>query len=271
MLARVVSGVVAAVILIAVLFCDVWVIGICAAVLSVWCLLEAFGVFSYHKNPAFLFVGILACGAAPFLGNWNFSQIAGLMFLCLMILSAVMVAVPKKVTVTDVARVLFLSLMIPVSLNLLVAIRNVSEFGIFYIWLPFVGAFLSDIGAFFVGRAVGGPKLCEALSPKKTVSGSIGGLVGSVVGFFLYAMVLKFGFQISVEPVSFYGLALLCSVTGQLGDLTMSALKRQANVKDFGNVMPGHGGMLDRLDSVIFAGPTVYIFIITFGLQIMRY
>ncbi len=271
MLARLISGVVAAVILIVILFCDVWVIGICAALLSVWCLAEGFIVFSYHKNPIFLLVGLTCCIAAPFLGNWNFSQIAGLLFLSLIVLSGVMVAVPQKVTVKDIVLVLFLSLMIPVSLNLLVTLRKIPDFGIFYVWMPFIGAFLSDIGAFFVGRAFGGPKLCEALSPKKTISGSIGGLVGSVVGFFLFALVLKFGFRISVAPVAFYGLALLCSVSGQLGDLTMSALKRQANVKDFGNVMPGHGGMLDRLDSVIFAGPMVYIFVITFGLQIMRY
>ncbi len=270
MLARVVSGVIAAVILIAILLSPPIVIGICAALLSVWCLLEAFGVFSYHKNPAFLLAGLVACGAAPFLTQWSFPQIAGLLFILLIFLSAVMVAVPKKVSVLDIAVVLFLSVMIPVSLCLLVNLRKVPDFGVFYIWIPFIGAFLSDIGAFFVGRSFKGPKLCEALSPKKTISGSIGGLIGSVVGFFLYSLVLKFGFSISVNLVPFYGLAILCSVAGQLGDLTMSALKRHANVKDFGNVMPGHGGMLDRIDSVIFAGPMVYIFIITFGLQIMR-
>lgn len=271
MLARVVSGVIAAVFLIAILLCPPNVIGICAVVLSLWCLMEAFGVFSYHKNPVFLLIGIVACGAAPFLTNWSFAQLAGLLFIFLIVLSAVMVAVPKKVSVMDICLVLFLSVMIPVSLNLLADLRQAPDFGAFYIWIPFVGAFLSDIGAFFVGRAFKGPKLCEALSPKKTISGSIGGLVGSVVGFFVFSLVLKWGFSICVNPLPFYGLALLCSVVGQLGDLTMSALKRQANVKDFGNVMPGHGGMLDRLDSVIFVGPMVYIFIITFGLQIMRY
>lgn len=271
MLARVVSGVIAAVILIVILLSNPTVIGVCAALLSVWCLLEAFGVFSYHKNPAFLLVGALSCAAAPFLVRWNFSQIAGLFFVMSIFLSAVMVAVPNKVSITDVMTVLVLSVMIPVSFSLLAELRRISDFGDIYIWLPFIGAFLSDIGAFFVGRACGGAKLCEALSPKKTISGSIGGLLGSVVGFFVLALVLKFGSQISVNPVPFYGLALMCSVTGQLGDLTMSAFKRHANVKDFGNVMPGHGGMLDRLDSVIFAGPTVYIFIVTFGLEIMRY
>ena len=270
MLARVVSGVIAAVILIAILFCDVWVIGSCAALLSVWCLMEAFGVFSYHKNVAFLMVGLLACGAAPFLEQWEFTQMTGFLFLLLIFLSAAMVFFPKKIRFLDLAIVMFLSTVIPVSFSMLVFLRKIPDFGVYYIWLPFIGAFLSDIGAFFVGRAVGGPKLCEMLSPKKTISGSVGGLFGSVVGFFLYSLILKFGFLVSVNPLPYYLLAVASSVAGQLGDLTMSSIKRYANVKDFGNVMPGHGGMLDRLDSVIFSGPMVYIFIVTLGFQIMR-
>lgn len=270
MLARVVSGVVAAVILIAILFCDVWVIGVCAALLAVWCLIEAFSVFSYHKNVAFLLVGLLSCGAAPFLEHWEFTQIVGFLFLIFIFLSAAMVIRPKKIRILDLAIVMFLSVMIPVSFSMLVFLRKIPYFGVYYVWIPFLGAFLSDIGAFFVGRAVGGPKLCEELSPKKTISGSVGGILGTVVGFFIYAVILKYGFSVSVNPVPFYLLAVASSVAGQLGDLTMSAVKRYANVKDFGNVMPGHGGMLDRLDSVIFSGPMVYIFIVTLGLQILR-
>ncbi len=270
MLARFISGVVAAVILIAVLLCDVWVIGICAALLSVWCLMEAFHVFSYHKNPAFLLIGLLCCGAAPFLEHWEFTQITGFLFIILMVLAAAMVICPKKIRFLDLAIVLFLSMVIPVSFSMLMFLRKIPTFGVYYVWLPFLGAFLSDIGAFFVGRAVGGPKLCPELSPKKTVSGSVGGLLGAVVGFFVYAFVLKFVFSVSVNPVPYYLLAIFASLAGQIGDLTMSSVKRYTNVKDFGNVMPGHGGMLDRLDSVIFSGPMVYIFIVTLGLQIMR-
>lgn len=271
MLARVVSGVVAAVILIAVLLSNATVIGICAALMAVWCLAEAFGVFAYHKNPVFVIAGLVVCAAAPFLAKWNVSQIAGLLFLVLISLSAAMVAKPDKVNILDLALVMFLLVMIPISFGLLASLRNIPDFGMFYIWYPFVGAFLSDIGAFFVGRAFKGPKLCEALSPKKTISGSIGGLIGSVVGFFLMSLIFRFGFHILVNPIPYYGLAVFTSVAGQLGDLTMSAIKRYAKVKDFGNVMPGHGGMLDRLDSVIFVAPVVYIFIVTFGLELMRY
>lgn len=270
MLARMVSGVVAAVILIVVLLSDAWVIGVCAAILSVWCLLEAFSVFSYHKNAAFLLIGILFCGAAPFLEHWEFTQITGFFFLFLILLSAAMVLFPKKIRFLDLAIVMFLSLVIPVSFSMLVFLRKIPAFGVYYIWIPFLGAFLSDIGAFFVGRAIGGAKLCEELSPKKTISGSIGGILGAVVGFFLYALILKYGFSVTVNPVPYYLLAVASSVAGQLGDLTMSSIKRYAQVKDFGNVMPGHGGMLDRLDSVIFSGPMVYIFIVTLGLSIMR-
>lgn len=270
MLARVVSGVIAAAILVVILFCDAWVIGVCAALISVWCLMEAFSVFSYHKNVAFLLVGLLSCSAAPFLEHWELTQITGFLFLILMLLSGAMVLFPKKIRFLDLAIVMFLSVVIPLSFSMLVFLRNIPSFGAFIIWIPFLGAFLSDIGAFFVGRAVGGPKLCETLSPKKTISGSVGGILGTVLGFFVYAMILKYGFSVSVNPIPYYLLAVASSVAGQVGDLTMSSIKRYANVKDFGNVMPGHGGMLDRLDSVIFSGPMVYIFIVTLGFQIMR-
>ncbi len=270
MLARVLSAVIAAAILIVILFTNVTVIGVCAVILSIWCLLEAYSVFSFHKNPALLAIGILCCLAAPFLECWSFPQIIGFLFLGVMFLAAVMVIMPKKISIVELSVMCFLSILIPVSFSLLVWIRKIPTFGVFYLWLPFIGAFCSDMGAFFVGRALKGPKLCELLSPKKTISGSVGGLLGSVVGFFVFSMILRFGFDIRVAPVAYYILAVLCSVAGQLGDLTASAIKRYANVKDFGNIMPGHGGMLDRVDSVMFTAPMVYTFIITLGIQIMR-
>lgn len=120
-----------------------------------------------------------------------------------------------------------------------------------------------------MGIALKGPKLCPDLSPKKTISGSVGGFVGSLIGFFVYAMILWYGYGISVNLLPYYGLALLCGLTAQLGDLTASSIKRSRNVKDFGNVIPGHGGFLDRVDSLMFVAPTVYIYIITFGMQVI--
>ena len=121
--------------------------------------------------------------------------------------------------------------------------------------LPFVAAFMGDTGAYFIGRSFGHKKLAPVISPNKTVEGVIGGLATSMLGMLIYAAVLQFGFKFHVN----YGLAVLYSLAGTaidvFGDLCFSAIKRQTGIKDYGNLMPGHGGVLDRFDSMVFVGP----------------
>lgn len=126
--------------------------------------------------------------------------------------------------------------------------------------LPLVLTWATDIGAFFVGRTIGGRKLMPSVSPGKTVSGAVGGLVASVIGAWVYV-------QFALRPVaqlSFSTLGLLIfgvtiSVAAQVGDLVESLLKREAGVKDSSNLLPGHGGILDRLDSLFFVLPVAYL------------
>lgn len=119
----------------------------------------------------------------------------------------------------------------------------------------------TDIGAFFVGRSVGGKKLMPLVSPGKTVSGSIGGLVCAFfVGFFM--SFLSVGTQLQNLGIASFGfIAVVISVFAQCGDLLESYIKRKFGVKDSGTILPGHGGMMDRMDSVTFAAP-VFLFII---------
>lgn len=125
---------------------------------------------------------------------------------------------------------------------------------------PLVLTWVSDIGAFFVGRAIGGPKLIPAVSPKKTVSGALGGLVTTVVASWVYA-------HFVLTPVSSLVMSLtgalvfgaVISVAAQIGDLVESLLKREANVKDSSRLIPGHGGLLDRVDSLLFVLPVAYV------------
>lgn len=269
MFTRIVSALVAAAVLIAVMQFDAIVITICAVVLALWCLIEAYSVFSYQKNPAFMAIGLIVCLGIPFYHLWTIQQLAGFAFILFLVMVAAMVCCPKKIGFSDLANMSLLTVLIPVSFALLVFLRKQPEIGHHYVWLACIGAFGSDIGAYFTGIALKGPKLCEDLSPKKTISGSVGGFLGSLLGFFVYAMILWYGYGIGVNPVAYYGLALLCGFTSQLGDLTASSIKRSRNVKDFGNVIPGHGGFLDRVDSLMFVAPTVYIYIITFGLQVI--
>lgn len=126
--------------------------------------------------------------------------------------------------------------------------------------LPVVLTWATDTGAFFVGRTIGGRKLIPAVSPGKTVSGAIGGLATSVFVTWLYVtFLLRPTAQLAMSPWSIVGFGLAISVAGQLGDLVESLLKREAGVKDSGALLPGHGGVLDRLDSLFFVLPVAHL------------
>lgn len=126
--------------------------------------------------------------------------------------------------------------------------------------LPLLLTWATDIGAFFVGRTVGGRKLMPAVSPGKTVSGAIGGLTASVLVTWLYvAFALKPGAQLALTPIGIVVFGLSVSVAAQVGDLVESLLKREAGVKDSSNLLPGHGGVLDRLDSLFFVLPSAHL------------
>lgn len=121
-------------------------------------------------------------------------------------------------------------------------------------FLPFVVAFGSDAGAYFCGRAFGKRKLAPAISPNKTVAGGIGGAVCGSLMAFLYGIIVR-SCGMSANLVSLAAFGLLGSVVAQLGDLTFSAFKRQYGIKDYGSILPGHGGMLDRFDSMYYLAP----------------
>ncbi len=126
----------------------------------------------------------------------------------------------------------------------------------FFIWYIFILAWGSDTFAYFSGRFFGRHKLIEHVSPKKTVEGSIGGLIGSTVLSVLFAYIYNPDFMSFAILLGLVG-----SVLAQSGDLIASKIKRYCGIKDFGKIMPGHGGVLDRFDSIILTGPFIYYFI----------
>lgn len=129
------------------------------------------------------------------------------------------------------------------------------------IWLVFITAFGTDIFAYFTGYLIGKHKLCPNISPKKTIEGAIGGVIGSV------ALSAGFGFLFCKEYLIYcIVIGVIGSVMAQLGDLSASVIKRKLKIKDYGNLIPGHGGILDRFDSVLFTAPTIYYCIIVISL-----
>lgn len=138
----------------------------------------------------------------------------------------------------------------------------------FYLVMAVVSPWLADSTAYFVGSFMGKRKLCPNISPNKTVEGAVGGIIGSVLSALLAGVIFQF---IVYRNVEFNYLALLvigvyCSVVSILGDLVFSVIKRDCGIKDYGSIMPGHGGLLDRFDSVIFCVPFVYFISEVWGL-----
>ena len=127
--------------------------------------------------------------------------------------------------------------------------------GKYFILVAFVLSMVADSGAYFVGRACGKHKLAPVISPHKTVEGVVGGVLGATLGMLIFCLVMQLGFKMQVN----YLYAVLYGVVGSLGavfgDLCFSVIKRQTGIKDYGNLIPGHGGVLDRFDSMMVVGP----------------
>lgn len=130
-----------------------------------------------------------------------------------------------------------------------------------YIWYVFLIASGADTFAYFTGRAFGKHKLAPVLSPKKTVEGSVGGVVGAMALVYLFANKFDGDHVIPLVVMAFAG-----SILSQFGDLIASKIKREAGIKDYGNIMPGHGGVLDRFDSILVTAPFVYYSLKLIGL-----
>lgn len=129
--------------------------------------------------------------------------------------------------------------------------------GIFYLLLLLNFSSVCDMGAYFVGSTLGKHKLCPEISPKKTVEGAVGGILSSVV----VTLILVFAFSVTEKLVAALILTVPFCILGMIGDLFASAIKRTAGIKDYGNLIPGHGGILDRFDSIIMIAPLFSIFV----------
>ncbi len=151
-------------------------------------------------------------------------------------------------TMTGIFYVVFLSFHVAL-------VEQTGEFGIL-VWLIFLTAFGTDSMAYFTGYAIGKHKLAPKISPKKTIEGSVGGILGSVLlcGLFGYFVIPRLLLHCII-------IGALGGVISQFGDLTASIFKRKMGIKDYGNLIPGHGGILDRFDSVLFTAPMVYYYI----------
>ncbi|MDE6731556.1 MAG: phosphatidate cytidylyltransferase [Oscillospiraceae bacterium] len=182
----------------------------------------------------------------------------------IMVLICTMLFGHKTITFVDVASCGAAAFVIPSALSCIISVRYFYEGylpGVFLIVYLLFCAWLGDSGAYFVGTFLGKHKLCPVISPKKTVEGLIGGVITVGIGVTVQCLVynLLLPSEIKMNYAVIIPVGMIASVIGVLGDLSASVIKRQYNVKDFGNLMPGHGGILDRFDSVLFVAPFIYV------------
>ena len=177
----------------------------------------------------------------------------------------------RDVKIGEVCYAFLMTIFLSLSFGCFILAKTIdgAQLGVFYLLITFGSAWWADTGAYFAGTFWGKHKLCPQVSPKKTVEGLIGGGFTAVIGNALVSLLFQWlsntlaPFGYLTHPVT-VNLPLIIAVTpflalvGVLGDLSASVIKRQYNVKDFGNIMPGHGGVMDRFDSVLFVSPMAF-------------
>ena len=231
------------------------------AVLSVIGTYEALHAIGMNHPRIALYTALVAL-AIPFWVYFGEPRQWGLLVLLvyLVLVFAEAFASRLRVKIDRVGAGFFFAFIISYCLSSVVRVGNL-ELRDSYVFLPILLPFVVDAGAMFVGMFLGKHPFAPVLSPKKTVEGSVGGFAGAIVCSLIYGAVMQYGFDLRVNYLLLALYGALGSVVSQVGDLSFSYIKRQYGIKDFGNIFPGHGGVLDRFDSVIFCAPFVEILI----------
>lgn len=224
---------------------------------------------SKEISPTMKWFSVLIAALIP-LGDWMV-ETAGLevetTFICAFILMVVLFIIgirnhetENEVYFKDITACLFGGVLIPVFLSSLVYLRMMDH-GKMWVLLPFVVAFICDGGAYFAGVFLGKHRGVTCVSPNKSLEGYIGGLVTCVVACLVYGLVMQYamGFTVNYVILAVYG--VIGGLMTELGDLAFSLIKRQVGIKDYGKLLPGHGGMLDRFGSMVFAAPCIFILV----------
>ncbi|WP_160675618.1 phosphatidate cytidylyltransferase [Clostridium sp. C8-1-8] len=226
-------------------------------------LLSAVGMYEFYKtmkakdfNPIWP-VGYVLLVCYYFLNN-DIEKLMYILIIALLVLLCVPV-INTKYTFIDVALTILGFMYVGVFFSFIYLV-NLMPNGKFLVWLVFLASWLCDTVAYYTGKYLGKRKLCPKVSPKKTVAGSIGGLLGSTLALTVYGFVIT-PYVHTIPLYHYVIIGILCGVFCQFGDLVASSIKRYVGIKDYSNLIPGHGGVLDRFDSILFASTIIYLYL----------
>jgi len=263
---RIISGTVFAVIGLAIILLNNSIVdSVFVTVLAVMACFEFYRGFKQKGVNCIQWIGYASCLGIMLVDNHVPEEYKYLIYKMAISIGAVsifayMVISKLNRNITDIAVTVMSIIYIPTLFSFLKRVLMMED-GRILIWYVVLGAFASDTFAYFIGCRFGKHKLCPTVSPNKSVEGAIGGVFGVVVSYAILTVVANTYFNFNMDIVYWILIAIVASIVGQMGDLTESAIKRYIGIKDFGKLMPGHGGILDRFDSIMFVAPIVYIFI----------
>lgn len=266
---RLIVGILGAILAVALLlFGNELLIGIIISVIALIGLTEMYNALGFFKNNMPLAViGYIASVVLLFItvsgGLYGFNLLMGftpLVFAFITVLLIYMIITHDKTSFSDVSKCLFSTFYIIIFFLHLILISKHTD-GKFLIWIPIIIAWLSDTMAYTFGKIFGKHKLIPTVSPKKTVEGAIGGVFGGVVFMLIYGAVCAVGFNKDINWLALIMLGITGAILSQFGDLAASWIKREHGIKDYGNLLPGHGGVMDRFDSVLVVAPFVFYYI----------
>lgn len=209
------------------------------------------------QNKRMICTGIIISAVLPFL-TYLAPSVAPIVIFIAVLYGFIEILNSHKTNIQfkEVLMFLFASLIIPYFLSTMLQIF-LSENGNYYVLIPMISAWSSDTLALFTGVLFGKHKLAPNISPKKTIEGSIGGILGGIIGMVIFTYVVRTYFAFDFSYILAILIGIMGSILGQIGDLSFSTIKRTYKIKDYGYIIPGHGGILDRFDSVIFVAPLV--------------
>ncbi len=242
-------------------FSGTFMLPLAMAILGLAAAYEMVGCVGLRKNVWIAVPSYLAAVVLPFLARMCENPLTVILAVCLIYMICVFAATVFSRGNLDytVASSAFTGVFyVTVAFTSIVFLRDIGKY--FYL-LVFVGAWVSDTFAYLCGRLFGKHKLIPEVSPKKTVEGAIGGVIFAGLAFVLYALIIKNFFDASVAPNYLVMMiaGMIIAVISQIGDLIASVIKRRFGIKDYGWVFPGHGGVLDRFDSVLLTAPVLWI------------
>lgn len=254
---RLISGIVLVIVIVAAFFGGSTVMFFLSGILAMIALFELYKVQKMQSTPlaiAGYIAGLIYIGSAWVkYTDWAMLAIVAgfLLMMCVYVFSF------PRYKASQVGYAFYAYFYAVVLMMFMYLIRNMSD-GLYLIPLVFISAWGNDTCAYCVGMLIGKHKMSPKLSPKKSVEGFIGGVVGAALLGFLYALFLN---KTTAVDASYVKYAIMCGAAGMfsvVGDLTASAIKRDFEIKDYGKLIPGHGGIMDRFDSILYTAPVVY-------------